>query len=453
MQTEPEFPAPLALTTATQSVRSRRRLWAMLWVGIAACLAVTSMVSVRKESPPPRAQASVQPVPAPLVRTGDEDSVVPPGPADLTGIEFHSQSGFTTVRMELTGPVRYRGYRLTSPNRIVVDLADTHFALKPAGKPGEKTVLVGDKLVARIRAAQKEPNVTRVVLDLHCNCDYMPVLSPKPPFALALIVQPEASQPQRTASNGRPAPSRDEADPKSAKPLSSPPRRQTPRGPAQGLKIVIDPGHGGSDKGTVGPSGLQEKDLVLEIAQRLGRLVKEKLGADVVFTRADDNFVPLEARSALANSVNADLFVSIHGNSSSYRSVRGVETFYLDGSQAPANVAQPASAKAVASRRLALAVQHALYTRLAQSDSGLRDRGIKTAPLLVLMGPKMPSILIEISFISSPAEEHNLMDAAHRGQIAGALSDGISAYLARNKQTAISAGVRSGVSGGGPGID
>jgi N-acetylmuramoyl-L-alanine amidase len=223
---------------------------------------------------------------------------------------------------------------------------------------------------------------------------------------------------------------------------------------ALGLKIgriVIDPGHGGHDTGTIGPNGLEEKDLVLDVGRRLGKLLQTRLGADVVYTRKDDTFIPLETRTSIANQDQADLFVSIHANSSRDRDARGVETYYLNFTSsaealdvaARENAASDKSihelqdlVKKIAlkekieeSREFASNVQRALHTGLAAKSPGIRDRGVKKAPFIVLIGANMPSILAEVSFVSNPGDERRLQTADYRQRIAESLYRGISKYV------------------------
>jgi N-acetylmuramoyl-L-alanine amidase len=215
-------------------------------------------------------------------------------------------------------------------------------------------------------------------------------------------------------------------------------------------KIVIDPGHGGHDTGTIGPKGLEEKDLVLDVGRRLGKLLQTRLGADVVYTRKDDTFIPLETRTSIANQEQADLFVSIHANSSHDPDARGVETYYLNFTSsaealdvaARENAASDKSihelqdlVKKIAlkekieeSREFASNVQRALHSGLAAKSPGLRDRGVKKAPFVVLIGANMPSILAEISFVSNPGDERRLRTPEYRQRIAESLYRGISKY-------------------------
>jgi N-acetylmuramoyl-L-alanine amidase len=216
-------------------------------------------------------------------------------------------------------------------------------------------------------------------------------------------------------------------------------------------KIVIDAGHGGHDPGTIGRGGLQEKDLVLDVALRLQRLVREELRAEVVMTRSTDVFVPLEERTAIANSQGADLFLSVHVNSSRNPSARGVETYFLNFAQdthaeavaARENAISPATLKdlqnlvrAIAlnskvdeSRDFAASVQEAMVQTLRPVAPDLPDRGVRTAPFYVLIGANMPSILAEIAFVSNPQEERLLRSPQHRERIARSLLDGVRAYL------------------------
>ena len=216
-------------------------------------------------------------------------------------------------------------------------------------------------------------------------------------------------------------------------------------------KIVIDPGHGGHDTGTIGPNGLEEKDLVLDVGRRLGKLLEARLGADVVYTRKDDTFIPLETRTSIANQEQADLFVSIHANSSRDPDARGVETYYLNFTSsaealdvaARENAASDKSihelqdlVKKIAlkekieeSREFAANVQRALHSGLAAKSPGIRDRGVKKAPFIVLIGANMPSILAEISFVSNPGDEHRLRTPDYRQRIAESLYRGISKYV------------------------
>ena len=216
-------------------------------------------------------------------------------------------------------------------------------------------------------------------------------------------------------------------------------------------KIVIDPGHGGHDTGTIGPNGLEEKDLVLDVSRRLGKLLQTRLGAEVIYTRKDDTFIPLETRTAIANEEGADLFVSVHANSSHDPDARGVETYYLNFTSSPDALEVAARENAVSeksihelqdlvkkialkekideSQEFAGDVQSSLHSGLAAKNPGERDRGVKKAPFIVLIGANMPSILAEISFVSNPGDERRLETADYRQKIAESLYRGIAKYV------------------------
>jgi len=223
---------------------------------------------------------------------------------------------------------------------------------------------------------------------------------------------------------------------------------------ALGLKIgriVIDAGHGGHDTGTIGPTGLMEKDLVLDVALRLGRLLETRMGADVIYTRDDDTFIPLETRTAIANEKQADLFISVHANSSPDPAARGVETYYLNFTSSPDALEVAARENAVSeksihelqdlvkkitlkekideSRELASDVQTSLYQGLSSKNSSLHNRGVKKAPFVVLIGANMPSVLAEISFVSNPTDEQRLETPEYRQKIAESLYRGIAKYV------------------------
>jgi N-acetylmuramoyl-L-alanine amidase len=217
-------------------------------------------------------------------------------------------------------------------------------------------------------------------------------------------------------------------------------------------RIVIDAGHGGHDTGTIGPTGLMEKDLCLDVALRLGKIIEQRLpGADVVFTRSDDTFVPLEERTNIANQAKADLFISIHANSSRDHAARGIETYYLNlkGSAEAMEVAARENAssqdgvhdlqdlvKKIArtekideSKELAEDIQDSLARRIQKSSKPAKNRGVRKAPFVVLIGADMPSILTEISFLSNPADEQMLKKPEQRQKVAEGLYQGVASYL------------------------
>ncbi len=217
-------------------------------------------------------------------------------------------------------------------------------------------------------------------------------------------------------------------------------------------RIVIDAGHGGHDSGTLGADGIEEKDVVLDVALRVGKLLHDRTGAEIIYTRSDDTFIPLETRTAIANKAQADLFLSIHANSSPDPSARGVETFYLNFTSDPTALDVAARENAVGgqgvhelsdlvkkialkdkiaeSREFATDVEASLYGGLTKGQPGLKDRGVKKAPFVVLIGANMPSILAEISFVTNPTDADELRTPEYRERVAESLYAGVAKYEA-----------------------
>ena len=217
-------------------------------------------------------------------------------------------------------------------------------------------------------------------------------------------------------------------------------------------RIVIDPGHGGHDTGTIGPTGLMEKDLCLDVALRLGKLIGRSLpSAELVYTRQDDRYVGLEQRTAIANDARADLFISIHANSSDDARVSGIETYYLNFNASAQAMEVAARENATAqssvhdlqdlvtkiarnekveeSRDLAADLQESLASSMQMGKRPERNRGVRKAPFVVLVGADMPSVLAEIAFISNPSDEQWLKKPENRQHAADGLYHGIERYL------------------------
>jgi len=235
-------------------------------------------------------------------------------------------------------------------------------------------------------------------------------------------------------------------------------------------RIVIDAGHGGHDTGTIGPTGLMEKDLCLDIAQRLGKIIHQRLpGAEVIYTRADDTFIPLEERTRIANESKADLFISIHANSSHDHAARGIETYYLNLKGSPDAMEVAARENATAqesvhdledivkriarsekideSREFAADIQESLAKRIQKLNRTVKDRGVRKAPFVVLIGADMPSILTEISFLSNPADEQLLKKPEHRQRVAEGLYQGVASYLQSLNSMTLNVPGKTSVSG------
>jgi N-acetylmuramoyl-L-alanine amidase len=415
----------------------------------------------------------------------------------ITAIRNFTQGESARVVVEFSGDFRFTHERLSNPDRVFFDIPNAELRLDSAAKRAA-TIAIGDSFVRQVRAAETRPGVMRIVFDLARNgAEYTvtelanpprlavdfrgggqapaakrTVVTPPPPrisleqmrreAALAAVTgkvaPPPAAMPVGVVT---PAPAPVFAEPK-VSPAPAPvavapvapatPARQPSRSltRALGLKlgrIVIDPGHGGHDLGTTSASGMHEKDLVLDIAKRLGELLTRDLGAQVIFTRTDDTFVPLEKRTAIANAQRADLFLSLHANYSRLKTISGPETFYLNfaGSREAMELAAAENAsgersvfelqdlvkqitlndKVAESREFAAKVQANLVTL---GPSNRKDRGVKRAPFVVLIGASMPSILAEIGFLSNSREEALLKTPEYRQKVAEALAKGIASY-------------------------
>jgi N-acetylmuramoyl-L-alanine amidase/putative methionine-R-sulfoxide reductase with GAF domain len=359
----------------------------------------------------------------------------------ISGIRHWSSSDSSTVVLDLEDQVQYETHRLANPDRIYFDLHDTSIPPDLEGKAIE----IGDPLLARVRVAQPVPGLTRLVLETKGDSTYSVSLEPNPYRLVAHISKTGAPKAQVNLFP-------ETKQPKLAI-LVPPPTKEDLRLRAlvPKLRIVVDAGHGGWDLGTVGRRGLLEKDLVLEIALRLGKLLETRLGANVILTRSDDTYIPLDERAGIANQAHADLFVSVHANYSDLPSARGVETYYTnlfspadpkdfemrdDSTPTTKNAAAVSLTatelvdKIQQSRRLAASVQRSLYGTLSAQNSGLPDRGVKEASYVVLTETAMPGILAEVSFVSSPADEQKLRTDGYRERIAEALYKGVARYAA-----------------------
>jgi N-acetylmuramoyl-L-alanine amidase len=383
----------------------------------------------------------------------------------VTGLRHWSSANASTVVIDLQDQVQYEAHRLSEPERIYFDLHDTVLASELEGR----IIEIGDALVSRVRVAQPVAGVTRVVLETKGDSNFAVSLEPNP---YRLIVElremapgPSASKPKSELFLPPSKPSKNVATlPQVAHSDDAAAGAHVPK-----FRIVVDAGHGGWDLGTVGRKGLLEKDLVLDISQRLGQMLESRLGSDVIYTRRDDNYISLDQRADLANQAQADLFVSIHANYSDLPSARGVETYYtnffsppgsreiekrengnLKQAAVPVNLSSLALREKVEeSRRLAADVQKALYGTLARQSPSIRNRGVKEASFVVLTGTAMPSILAEVSFVSSPDDETNLQSAEYRQAIAEALCKGIARYAASAHRVKMaSASAKPAVGGG-----
>jgi N-acetylmuramoyl-L-alanine amidase/type II secretory pathway predicted ATPase ExeA len=370
------------------------------------------------------------------------------GMLNVNGIEVSSGPDDARVTVLVDDSIRYDSARISSPDRIYFDLHNAR--LSPS--VGQRTAPPEDGLLKWVRAAQNTDDVVRLVLDADGAKDYSAQMLANP-YRLVIDLHARASANGTTASSSNPPQQSNTLLASSAAPPAAENRPSLTR--ALGLKIsriAIDPGHGGSDTGAMGPHGLVEKNLCLDVALRLGQLIGKNIsGAEVVYTRKDDRFVPLEERTAIANRANADLFISIHANSSDVQDARGVETYYLNLSASPDAMRLATRENALAetslhdlptllgkieqnvkiteSKQLAAEIQDALSARLQLVSHGETNRGVKQAPFVVLTGATMPAILSEISFVSNASDESLLLESAQRQRIAEGLYRGVAAYL------------------------
>jgi N-acetylmuramoyl-L-alanine amidase len=398
--------------------------------------------------------------------------------------------GTTRVVLDLSGPVEVSTSQLSNPSRLIIEMraprgpAIPSLPLEPGVKPPTaikaeipKTVAPAVKpateaalppLVLRVETpvlrteSEPLPNKLSTAAPVRgksappprsqpASLEPLPVERPNPSAEVRSVASPAApsSEPPVPAASAPPAQLPGE--------FSKGARRTSTGGSsltrALGLKvgrIVIDAGHGGHDQGSQGPHGLVEKELVLDVAQRVGKLIEERMNAEVIYTRSDDTFIPLEGRTAIANQRKADLFLSIHANSSSFPRIAGMETFYLNftDSKDALDVAARENAssqksifelqdiiqkitlheKLDESREFAGRVQASLFALSSRNIPGQKNRGVKKAPFVVLIGANMPSVLAEIGFLSNPREESLLKKSDYRQKLAESLYRGISRY-------------------------
>jgi len=378
------------------------------------------------------------------------------------------------VEIELEGPVQFREERLYNPSRVFFDLPKTRTpdALRDA------TLAFDTGPVRQVRIGRHPNSLTRVVMDTADDARCVAQLAPAP-YRLVVTCGREAAAGGATAAAPpaaveRPsqspaaAPAPEAASSAATRPASVPappvdaPVPAAPSANGRGGfsmarqlglrvgRIVIDAGHGGRDPGAQGP-GYTEADLTLDIALRLERLLAKEPGVEVVLTRRTDEYVALQERTVIANREGADLFLSIHANASRNRSARGVESYLLNFASTPDAAAVAArenasstltmshlndlvkqialNSKLDESRDLARHIQTAMVRKLRPSNQQIKDLGVKQAPFVVLVGASMPSVLVEVSFLSHKQEGRLLGTGAYRQRIAEALLDGIRRYL------------------------
>ncbi len=405
------------------------------------------------------------------VRGTERIHIIPVGDGILKQIRIaETQPGKTRVVLDLDAAAEYKASQLTTPERLVVEVRRKGAGPAPAISQSRTGVQhLTETPEQPIVAAKPAPKLAPrpfMLTEAPRKTTHRPITLPSPPaityniesapnsISPGLFVRPappaRAATKQMASAKPKPLPSPVAASPASPAKQNRDGGRSLTR--ALGLKVgrvVLDPGHGGHDTGTIGPGGVLEKDLVLDIALRLGPLIEQGLGSDVVYTRKDDTFVSLEDRTRIANEEKADLFLSIHVNSSRYRAASGSETYYLNftTSSDALDVAARENAtsnktihelqdlikkialldKVEESKEFASRLQSSLYV-LASKNGTTKNRGVKKAPFVVLIGAAMPSVLTEVGFVTNPREGTLLKRADQRQKIAEALYQGLSSY-------------------------
>ncbi|KAB0665670.1 AMIN domain-containing protein [Oryzomonas japonica] len=377
----------------------------------------------------------------------------------LSEMKHWSNPDYTRISLEFDRDVTWEAHELGKgsrgkPGRVYIDINRAKLG------SGAKDITIGDGLLKGVRLGQHKLDVVRVVLDTENIKDYK-IFPLSEPARLVIDVRgerrAEISRLENTIA-AKPAPTQSAVAPPAPEPKhATPPVVEKKVKPhkkpliAKIRRIVVDPGHGGHDSGALGPNGVKEKDVVLAIGLKLRDLLKDELGLDVVMTRATDVFIPLEERTAIANKVNADLFVSVHANAALNRGASGIETYYLNlaKTEKAAQLAAKengttlekvsvlqailfdlmANYKLNDSAHLADEVQRSLHGKIKSRHADVRNLGVKQGPFYVLVGATMPSILVETAFVSNVQEESRLTDPAYQEQTAEGIMEGIRAYI------------------------
>jgi len=386
--------------------------------------------------------------------------------AQVLEIKHWSNPDYTRVAISLERDVVWESHELDKgagskgkPGRVFIDLHNTRLG------PSIRDITIGDGLLKGVRAALYKPGIVRVVLDTENIRDYK-IFPLSDPARLIIDVRGDRrTEIKRLESslsrNSLKDVDESQSDTDEDEDEDSDKVEKTvkPSGKNKIIsrirRVVVDPGHGGHDPGAVSQSGLQEKDVVLSISMKLRDRLKKELGLDVVMTRTTDIFIPLEERTAIANKVNADLFVSIHANAAPNRNASGIETYYLNLAKTT-KVAQLAAKengtslekvstlqailfdlmanyKLNDSAHLAEEVQKALYKSARSRYPDTKNLGVKQGPFYVLVGATMPSILVETAFLSNVNDEAHLKDPAFHDLVAEGIYHGIQGYISSLK--------------------
>ncbi len=365
----------------------------------------------------------------------------------VVGLRFWSNPSYTRVVIDADNEVSYthrllkEDITIRKPHRLYVDLDNSRL-----GQDIKKYIPINDNLLSDARAGQYTSDKVRVVIDIKSFKTYK-IFSLKNPFRIVIDVWGDTEK-----STARWV----KKDEKAGKAAPGALAKQL----ALGVKrIVIDPGHGGRDYGAPGYlKGVHEKDVVLKIARRLAKKIREKLNCEVVMTRTGDRYLTLEERTAFANTKNADLFISIHTNAARDRRAYGIETFFLnlatdddsilvaarENATSTKNISDlqtilsdlMQNAKINESSRLAAHVQKNMCNHLSRCYSRIKSKGVKQAPFYVLLGAQMPAILIETSFISNSGDCKRLINPQYQDRMCDAIVNGIREYVKETNPTA-----------------
>lgn len=350
--------------------------------------------------------------------------VRPEGLGDVRSISIESEPTRTRVVIELSKKTSFEIHELENPRRVYIDI-DEVWLEAPIGTP--QTLAAGSSLRV-VRGGQNTLRRSRVVLELDAGAASPAITALEGPFRLVAEVKAGFVLPPPTASSPEDAEDWDQ----------------------RGVRrIVIDAGHGGKDPGALGPAKVREAAVVLAIARELERELTKR-GFEIVMTRNRDAFLTLEARTDIANRRDADLFLSIHANAAKNRKLAGVETYLLDTryDRQTARVAARENGTTIAqlselhkilaslrlgnneryAARYAQLVQGALVSRLRKAYPGTVDLGVKRGPFLVLFQADMPAILVEVGFVSNPAEVRRLSSQAFARVAAEGIANGVTAY-------------------------
>ena len=375
-----------------------------------------------------------------------------------------TQRGVTRVVLDLSAEVKFSTSQLSNPDRLIIDVHPLNQVAQ--FRPPPMAPAFSERAVERTpeRLRNSAPVLEPPDASVMGRRGKIKPLSPDPLASVATATVPVPRyvpapvKVETVDSSPMPTATLSSSITNNTAPEIGLPAKRTPRADntmtrVLGLKlrrVVLDAGHGGGDSGTSGPDGLREKDVALDVAKRLGALIQDRLGSEVIYTRTDDTFVPLGRRTAIANEANADLFLSIHVNSSPIRAASGVETYYLSFTTSHTALETAARENAGAeqnihelqdllrkialkdkvdeSREFASRIQTSLGPVAARVNRGTKDRGTKKAPFVVLIGASMPAVLVEIGFITNSQEEIMMRRGEHRQRIADALYRGVASY-------------------------